>query len=68
MDFGNASTAGRWIIGAGQRIHWRNCFIWVYLATQVDTPFVKHDVCDGTAVVPVGVEVYIGGKDGLVKV
>ncbi|CAN8106113.1 unnamed protein product [Discula destructiva] len=67
IGFSDAKTAGRWVIGAGQKIHWRDCFIWVYQAGQVDDPVVKHNACDGQAIVSAGIEIYVGGKDGLVK-
>ncbi|KUI64465.1 hypothetical protein VM1G_00659 [Cytospora mali] len=67
VTFADARTAGRWVAGTGQTIYWRACFIWVYKSDQVDEPVTKHDVCDGQAIIPEGTEIYIGGKEGVVK-
>lgn len=67
VNFGNAKSAGRWIVGLGQKISWRGCFVWVYTTDRVDEPVAKHDTCDGQATVPIGIEVYLGGKEGLVN-
>ncbi|KAL2281226.1 hypothetical protein FJTKL_11673 [Diaporthe vaccinii] len=67
LDFDDSKSAGRWFIGSGQRIAWRGCFVWEYTSGSVDEPVKKHNTCDGQATIPPGVEVYIGGKDGVLK-
>jgi hypothetical protein len=67
VSFDNARTSGRWIVGSGQAVYWRSCFIWVYTSDQVDEPVKKHGTCNGQAVIPVGIEVYVGGIGGKVK-
>ena len=67
IDFDDSKSAGRWLIGSGQKIAWRHCFVWEYTSGNVDRPVKEHKTCEGQATIPRGVEVYIGGKDGMLK-
>lgn len=67
IDFDDSKSAGRWLTGSGQKIAWRQCFIWEYTGANVDEPVKKHKTRDGQATIPHGVEVYIGGKEGVLK-
>lgn len=63
----DAKTAARWIIGEGQRIYWRSYFIYVFEASNTNGSIAKYDICDGQAIMPSGIELFVGGKDGKVK-
>ncbi|KAL2273112.1 hypothetical protein FJTKL_04923 [Diaporthe vaccinii] len=66
-DFTDAKSSAQWVVGSGQTIYWRQCFIWEYKSENADFPIKKYDTCDGKAIVPAGTELYIGGKGGVVK-
>ncbi|KAF3768262.1 hypothetical protein M406DRAFT_75482 [Cryphonectria parasitica EP155] len=53
-DTGGTELGGKWIVGKGQNVYWRGCYVWVYSSSQTLIPFEKHDVCDGQAIVPEG--------------
>jgi len=67
IDFKDAKTSPKWIVGAGQKIYWRSCFIMVYAKGNTQEPTEKYDTCDGQGTVHRGIEVFLGGKGGKVK-
>lgn len=50
--------------GYGQTVWWRQCFVEVYKAGE---PILKHVTSYGQATIPIGFDLFIGGKDGKVK-
>ncbi|KAI0438941.1 hypothetical protein F4803DRAFT_533189 [Xylaria telfairii] len=67
ISFDNARPTPRWIVGKGQRVYWRRCFIRVYTATNRLPAQENTETCDGQAVVPQGTELFLGGEGGRVK-
>lgn len=67
VPFDDAKTSPKWIIGAGQTVYWRSCFIMVYESGNIEQPMEKHSACSGQATVSKGIELFLGGKGGMVK-
>lgn len=67
ISFDDCFTAPRWIVGKGQRIYWKSCFVRVYASNDKHKTVATHAICDGQGEVPEGTEVFLGGKSGLVK-
>ncbi|KAH8160819.1 hypothetical protein CIB48_g7428 [Xylaria polymorpha] len=67
ISFDDARPTPKWIIGKGQKIYWRRCFIRVYTTTNRLSAQQNTETCDGQAVVPQGTELFLGGEGGRVK-
>ncbi|CAJ2507653.1 Uu.00g088390.m01.CDS01 [Anthostomella pinea] len=65
--FENAQGTPAWLIGSGQKIYWRACFVRAYRSPNRNEAFDAWDTCNGQAVLPAGIEVFIGGRGGQIK-
>ncbi|KAI0452947.1 hypothetical protein F5B21DRAFT_481642 [Xylaria acuta] len=67
ITFDDAQPTPEWIVGRGQRIYWRRCFVRIYTTTNKLYAHKHTDTCDGQAIVPQGTELFVGGEGGQVK-
>jgi len=66
-DFSDALKTPKWIVGEGQKVGWRSCFVHVFVKGNTRDPTHTYDRCDGQGTVPRGTELYFGGNGGRVK-
>ncbi|KAI0469217.1 hypothetical protein F4859DRAFT_137697 [Xylaria cf. heliscus] len=67
ITFDNAHKTPYWIVGRGQKIYWRRCFIQIVTTTNEVVAPGNTETSDGQAVVPQGTVLFLGGDDGRVK-
>lgn len=67
IDLDDAKTSPKWIVGSGQKVYWRSCFVMVYSTGNLEEAIAQHETCDGQGTVEKGIEIFLGGKGGKVK-
>ncbi|KAI1158985.1 hypothetical protein F5B18DRAFT_638744, partial [Nemania serpens] len=63
-SFDNAKSTPTWVVGNGQQIRWRCCFIRIYTTTNRQYAVGSYETCDGQGTVPQGTELFLGGEGG----
>ncbi|KAI1159279.1 hypothetical protein F5B18DRAFT_637472 [Nemania serpens] len=63
-SFDNAKSTPTWVVGNGQQIRWRCCFIRIYTTTNRQYAVGSYETCDGQGIVPQGTELFLGGEGG----
>ncbi|KOS18550.1 hypothetical protein ESCO_000927 [Escovopsis weberi] len=65
--FSDAKAGFSLVEGAGQTLYWKNCYVLVFRTGENKTPVAKHEVGDGQALLPVGLDAFLGGPAGKFK-
>lgn len=67
ISWDDFESAPRYIVGQGQRVYWKGCFVKVFASSNRHVAVQRYQICDGQGVISQGTDIFLGGKGGIFK-